>query len=123
MSPPLTVYTARVSYGGADRLDVTRKTGGSAGAPFAPSWSILGPMLEARRRGEPLTDELWNEYVTAYTAEMRTSWRLNRQPWDELLAREVVTLVCYCTDPDRCHRRVLAGLLDQAGAVDGGERP
>lgn len=46
----LAVHTARISYSGPDRLDVTRKSAGPEGLPFAPSWQILGPMLRGRRR-------------------------------------------------------------------------
>jgi hypothetical protein len=42
----LTVHTARVSYGGADRLDVSRKSAGPDGIAFAPSWAILRPALD-----------------------------------------------------------------------------
>lgn len=33
------LYTARITYSGSDRLDVTRLTAGPEGLPFAPSWS------------------------------------------------------------------------------------
>lgn len=32
-----------------------------------------------------------------------------------------MVLVCYCADAERCHRRVLAGILAKLGAVDRGE--
>lgn len=147
----LQVFTARVSYGGPDRFDVTRKSGGTGGVVFAPSWAILGPALAARKESKQLMDEClrlsglpetmaresefpymleaerieegaWKAYVPAYTAEMRGSYREHRSAWDALLARERVTLVCYCVDPERCHRRLLAGFLVKLGAVDCGER-
>ena len=125
---PLQIYTARISYSGPDRLDVTRK----AGSVFGPSWALL----RAGKSGE--ID--WQTYVEDYTAEMRWCWErgadvvdqrhrnevLDR--WHELLHRETVTLCCYCADPQRCHRTVLAGLLVKAGehlglpAVYRGER-
>lgn len=107
----LAVYTARISYAGADRLDVTRKSAGPDGLPFAPSLRILSPMLTA-----------WPTYVRAYTAEMRTSYRERRAAWDALLAREEVTLVCYCADPAYCHRTLLAEILGKLGAHVDGER-
>jgi uncharacterized protein YeaO (DUF488 family) len=132
----LTVHTARVSYDGADRLDVTRKSAGPDGIVFAPSWAILGPALKAREVAEWLLKaslwereaaarierEAWEAYVPAYLAEMRESWRANRHAWHALLARESVTLVCYCTDPERCHRTLLAGILAKLGATVAGER-
>jgi len=41
---------------------------------------------------------------------------------DQLLSREHVVLVCYCTDWQHCHRLLLAGLLERCGAVYGGEQ-
>lgn len=117
------VHTARVAYGGADRLDITRKSAWPDGLPFAPSWSILGPILRLRRSDDPFAVEhAWPKYVADYTAEMRASYRENRPAWDALLARGEVTLVCYCTYPTRCHRTVLAEILAKLGADVRGER-
>jgi hypothetical protein len=149
----LTVHTARVSYGGADRLDVTRKSAGPDGIAFAPSWAILRPALDAlrcaevmraaadvapfsgadpvryaegaeamRRAADAVRDSTWALYVEAYRSEMRESYRTQRAAWDALLARESVTLVCYCTDAARCHRTLLAGILAKLGATVAGER-
>lgn len=130
---PLEVYTARVTYAGPDRLDITRKSAGPEGLPFAPSWAIVRPMIDARRRwradGTAFADRvieenrLWYDYLVAFRAEMRASYRAHRAAWDALLARERVTLVCYCTDPYKCHRTVLArSFLTALGAVYQGER-
>lgn len=120
----LSVHTAHISYAGPDRLDVTRKSGGRDGRPFAPSWDILKPALYLRREhGAAAFEAHWPRYVLDYTNEMRLSYRLNRAAWDALLARESVTLLCYCTDPMHCHRTVLAEILGKLGAVVKGERP
>ena len=152
----LRVHTARVSYGGADRLDITRKSAPPEGIAFAPSWAILRPALDAMKRARSVRevaaaksrlelaalrspeasadvqvirtialvqeDDIWALYAQAYTLEMRESYRTQRPAWDALLARESVTLVCYCTDPARCHRTVLAGILAKLGAINEGER-
>lgn len=117
----LHVYTARVTYQGPDRLDITRKSGGPSGWPFAPSWRLLSPYLAKRRQGA-LTSPDWERYRAAYTEEMRASYRRARGAWEALLSRPEVTLVCYCPDPARCHRRLLAALLVRCGASDRGER-
>ncbi len=116
------VHTARISYRGADRLDVTRKSAGPDGVAFAPSGRILWPMINLRRTAPGMVDSVWPDYVEAYTAEMRTSYRERRPAWDALLARDEVTLVCYCTDATRCHRTVLAAILAKLGATLRGER-
>jgi hypothetical protein len=43
---PLVVETARISFGGADRLNVTRGSGGAPGSPFAPSHALFSRYLE-----------------------------------------------------------------------------
>jgi hypothetical protein len=119
----LSVHTARVSYAAADRLDITRKSAGPDGLPFAPSWRILRPMLETRRaQGVMAFAYAWLQYADDYTAEMRASYREHRPAWDRLLTRGEVTLVCYCTDAMHCHRTLLAGILGKLGAVFHGER-
>jgi uncharacterized protein DUF488 len=115
------VYTARISYSGPDRLDITRKSAGPDGLPFAPSWRILGTVLRLRRREQPVAS-YWPKYVADYTAEMRASYRDQRPAWDRLLARDEVTLCCYCTDAVHCHRTVLAEILSKLGAAVCGER-
>lgn len=124
----LTLWTANYRYAGADRFDVTRQGADQhakahgvegPGAPFAPSWVILGPAL----RG----DLPWDRYRERYTDEMRASYIRRRAAWDALLARHGdVTIVCFCADPTRCHRTILAELLVKASAgaaVYAGERP
>jgi len=140
---PLQVYTARVDYVGPDRLDITRagadrarKAGQlSPGEPFAPSWKILGPALEARKHVKAwaeagnlvvaLTEEsaLWERYAPAYVEEMRRSYKRYRAAWNALLARAEVTLCCTCVHPSHCHRFLLAEILGKLGAELRGERP
>lgn len=144
MSP--LVYTARISTRDPDRFDITRKSGGAAGTPFAPSWNILRPALDARqeaRRRREIADawppvagsgarlvrlkaddierRAWSAYVPAFEQEMRESYRRHPEAWRALLARVRVVLVCYCTDPERCHRTLLAGILGKLGADVRGE--
>lgn len=131
------VYTARVSYRGPDRLDVTRKSAPPEGLVFAPSWAILRPALDAlavarsmRAAAEHAGTQRPDDAVLAEScvemeraAEMRESYRRKRAAWNALLARDEVTLCCYCTDPEACHRTLLARkILPCLGAVYVGER-
>ncbi len=113
----LVVHTARVSYRGPDRLDVTAKSGVAA---FAPSWALLRPYLDKRHAGG-LTLADWHSYAAKYRAEMLDSMERRPDQWTQLLARDRVVLCCYCTVSDRCHRRLLAEFLVGEGAVDAGE--
>lgn len=117
----LLVYTAQIRVRCADGLDITRMTAGRDGIAFAPSWDILRPALAARR-ARVRDPERWARYVEAYTAEMRESYRLQRDAWDALLARERVVLLCYCHGVPQCHRYVLGhDILPRLGAVFEGE--
>lgn len=132
---PLTAHTARMGYTGSDWLDVTQggnirrdrvdgEKGGHRrlGLAFAPSRSLLQPFMQKRQSNNGVvTDEDWADYVERYTIEMRISYRHQRPTWGTLLSWEHVVLLCFCPDPNRCHRRVLAGILVKLGAVDGGE--
>ena len=80
-------------------------------------------MLEIRRSGRVATDEEWREYVEGYLKVMGRSHRVHKASWDALLARERVVLVCYCTNPQRCHRTILARILESLGAINRGELP
>lgn len=115
------VWTSRITYAGPHRLDITAKSGRGLGALLAPSWGILSPILAMRKRGDLAgVEAAWPRYVELYTREMRECYRAHRAAWAELLAQPRV-LVCYCTDPARCHRRVLAEVLARLGAADRGE--
>lgn len=121
----LQVFTARLGLKDPDYLDVSlqgnlRRLHRGIGIFFAPSPHLLYPFL-SKRKHRGLTEEDWKEYSARYTEEMRKSYRDRRSAWDELLSWQRVVLLCFCTDPERCHRRVLAGILTRLGAVDHGE--
>jgi len=114
----LEVWSARISTGDRDAFNVTRKSGNGV---FAPSWTILRPILDLNRAKQPISNTAWQTYCRAYLLEMSQSYRINRGEWDLLLARERVVLCCYCTDPTRCHRTVLGKILAHLGGVYYGE--
>lgn len=120
---PLSVHTCRVGFVGIDALQITRYGQTSAvGLIFAPSREILEEALAKRKSGK--LAEHWPQYVGLYTEEMRQSFRTNRSIWENLLKRESVTLLCYCTDQEHCHRTILArDILPKLGASYVGERP
>ncbi len=136
----LRVYSARLSaYQGPDAFNVTRGSGRGDGLLFAPSREILAPALRDLKRGletERLAQNerdaqwgrftrrrAWAVYWGAYVAEMRGSYAEHRRAWERLLAREEITLCCYCADPTICHRMILgAEILPTLGATYQGER-
>lgn len=141
----LQVFSARIGHPDPDAFDITRKGADAArgarqdapGEPFAPSWKVLRPALDARSQHEELmrraanavrfdlihperedgwalalaAEELaecaWNAYLLAYLAEMRASYRAHSASWKALLACSRVVLTCYCHDAEHCHRGIL----------------
>ncbi|MGH7308148.1 MAG: DUF488 family protein, N3 subclade [Candidatus Rokuibacteriota bacterium] len=114
----LRVYTAQIGkYHGADGLDITIKSASPEGRPFAPDrWD----MVLGAKRGR-LSPEAYRTY---YFDLMRASYRLHQEAWAHLLARDEVTLLCYCAPTASfCHRRILArDMLPALGAQYCGER-
>ena len=107
----LKVFTASMGYDGdKETLDITVKSGEET---FAPTWS----MVMKSKKGEMS----WQEYRKKYYEMMRKSYRQNRDRWQQLLEQDEVVLLCYCNDPERCHRRLLAEMLAEAGAEYVGE--
>jgi hypothetical protein len=131
-SDRLTIHTARISYSGEDRLDVTAKSAPAEGKPFAPTWPLVKWGLSMREQAkrklatrEPnarsFNEWWWKIYRMRYEGQMEGSGARFKVTWDALLKRERVVLVCYCTEPERCHRSVLAELLAAKGAYYAGE--
>lgn len=132
----LQVFTAPLAYKGDDRLNVSRRNNEDrVGLVFAPSETILSPMLALRGLHAGLREKdvdrehlksiwvnTWILYREAYTHEMRQSFRRHEQAWKELLGRQTVTLCCFCPAPGYCHRTVLAKILGTMKAQVCGER-
>jgi uncharacterized protein YeaO (DUF488 family) len=114
-----------------DRLDITRAGCDKAlrarkaapGEFLAPSAGLVFPALEAMKaaQDDAERDAIWSAYAREYRLEMLTSWKNRRREWTALLARERVVLVCFCRDPQRCHRTLAAGFLARLGADYRGE--
>lgn len=113
---PLRLYTSRITYKGADGIDITAKSALPQDRCFAPSWKILRPLLELRKATEgqggnvsssPSTGpsaadiayaEAYSGYIAAYTDEIRAAYRANRPRFEAVLASDSATFTCYCSD-------------------------
>jgi uncharacterized protein YeaO (DUF488 family) len=115
----LQIHTARLSYTGPDRLDITRKSADSEiGLLLAPSRQLLC-------KYHPGWGGRWNwpAYREDYLYELGHRYEERRDAFDALLLdRSEVTLVCYCRDARFCHRVLAALFLEEKGAVYLGER-
>jgi uncharacterized protein YeaO (DUF488 family) len=92
--------------------------------PWDEWWPELGPSRElldayhGKGRAGPLP---WDEYAGRYLEEMQAPsalWRI-RALVSRLAAGETITLLCSsaCVDPTRCHRTLLAALLEAPGSA------
>jgi len=94
------------------------------GQPWEEWWPDLGPsrrLLDAFH-GKAVSPLPWADYVPRYLDEMQGSaqvWRI-RALAERVAAGETVTLLCSsaCTDPERCHRTVLARLIAPSAVRD-----
>lgn len=86
-------------------------------------WPELGPsraLLDAFH-GKDAPPLAWSAYEPRYLTEMQTQlWRI-RGLGRKVAAGETVTLLCSsaCTDPQRCHRTLLARLVEAAARAAG----
>lgn len=128
------LFSSKISYDGEDRFDITRKSGGERGMPFAPREEMFRDAVRrkmARRARltrvsqgthvEQVRAE-WEAYAKDYEQWLLESQKRYPEAWRALLARPEVTIVCYCEVPARCHRSLLAHRLIELGAVYEGER-
>jgi uncharacterized protein YeaO (DUF488 family) len=81
-------------------------------------WPELGPSRELHaayygKHGPPLS---FAAYVPRYLEEMKAERERIAALATRVAAGETVTLLCSsaCTDPQRCHRTLLAALIDEA---------
>ena len=128
----LLVSTGRMGIRDPDYLDVTLQgnmrradqgeRGGhrGVGIVFAPSPELLYPFLSKRRHGG-LTELDWDDYRLRYRAEMRAGYKHHRSAWELVLSWDRVVLLCFCSDPIRCHRFLLADYFVALGARPGPE--
>ena len=91
-----------------------------AAEPWDAWWPELGPsrslLDDFHGKGASKTRLSWDAYLPRYLDEMSQPgavWRI-RALAERVKAGETVTLLCSsaCTDPERCHRTVLAELLE-----------
>lgn len=82
-------------------------------------WPEMGPsrQLLADWHGKGDAPITWEQYGQRYHDELGRQWLRIRALSDRLAAGETVTLLCSaaCTEPDRCHRTLLASVLQAAG--------
>src|SRR5437016_2469833 len=111
------IWTARVAYNGADRLDITIKNAvmGSIGWLFAPSWELVGghklytaistnkaEEIARWKKYQPLDND---QYTERYYEIVRAKYREHQALFVKLLDQDR-TLCCFCKSGAFCHRHL-----------------
>ncbi|HEX2601907.1 MAG TPA: DUF488 family protein [Gemmatimonadaceae bacterium] len=79
---------------------------------LAPSGDLVSWALS-----EPFTDKRWKKYEKAYRAQMRRPAAARLIALLAAMSRRAdLAIGCYCENPAKCHRSILADLLVGAGA-------
>lgn len=116
-----TLYTARITYSGLDRLDTTVKSADTPlGKALAPVWA----MVMSHKDGT-LTD---SDYTEHYYTLLRRRYTANPSLFQSSFNNPELTLLCYCKVGVFCHRHLAKDILTKIGianglaVIDGGER-
>ncbi len=115
------IYTSRIAYRGADRLDTTVKSGAGLGKLLAPTWELVGGVKRHETQGRdprwlkytPLTHE---QYTDDYYALLRERYKADAAPFIELVQRERLVICCYCAAGAFCHRHLAVDILSKIAA-------
>lgn len=122
----ITVCSARLSYGGPGRLDITRSNAWKArqagcvadGELFAPEVDLLSAVRASRI--------IVDEYFARYRAQLE---RINKAALRSILNGvygDRLVGVCFCPPRDgvlTCHRTIWREFMVARGAIEGGELP
>lgn len=110
----LDVYTSQYNYKGENRLDITIKGGDPLGKYFAPTWELL-----MNYKNKRITKD---QYTSIYYDLMRKRYLENNKPFNELLSRKKIVMVCFERPEEGfCHRYILSNILSKLGAQYRGE--
>lgn len=118
------IYTSRIAYRGADRLDTTVKSGVGLGKLLAPTWELVGGVKrhETQNRDPrwlkyaPLTHD---QYTDGYYALLRDRYKAALAPFMQLIQRERLVVCCYCAAETFCHRHLAVDILSKISAHHG----
>lgn len=84
---------------------------------WLPELAPSAPVV-SRALAEPWTPARWRQFERIYRKEMGApAARHLIEALAALSATTDLAVGCYCEDPSRCHRSVLAELLESAGGV------
>jgi hypothetical protein len=113
------IYTARYSYCGPDRVDITVKGKDPLFSGLAPTWD----MVRGFKNGTLTPAAYTGMYFDLINQRLKSGNKSLTNLHKSYLENGSVTLVCFCPADSFCHRYLLAHKLCQDWAIPyGGER-
>lgn len=109
----LRIGTVRRPPRGVKKDDYARRDYYDVWLPeLAPSGDLVSWALS-----EPFTEKRWTKYEKAYRAQMRRPAAARLIALLAAMSHQTnLSIGCYCQNPAKCHRSILAKLLADAGA-------
>lgn len=109
----LRIGTVRRPPRGVKKDDYARRDYYDVWLPeLAPSGDLVSWALS-----EPFTEKRWTKYEKAYRAQMRRPAAARLIALLAAMSHQTsLSIGCYCENPAKCHRSILASLLADAGA-------
>lgn len=98
-----TIYTSHYRYGGPDRTDITAKGQDVDGKAFAPTRDMVMGINNGTMSEKEYLDRYWDQLNN----------RIPTKSWDWLLSAPERTFVCFCNEPNFCHRNILSHYILQ----------
>ena len=129
------LYTSRIAYRGADRLDTTVKSGAGLGKLLAPTWELVGGVkrhetCDRDARWLKYTSLTYEQYTDSYYALLRQRYQVDAALFVKLVQRERLVICCYCAAGGAfCHRHLAVDILSKIAVhhglplICGGELP
>lgn len=85
---------------------------------LSPSWDLFSKFQELKKAGNWNQDAFVKIYTPQFLTEMQSEQaekKLNELYYKDRDGKRIA-LVCFCPNEDMCHRSIIAGMLQGAGA-------
>ena len=87
---------------------------------LSPSWELFQEYLKLKNQGDWDTQTFESIYVPWFLREIAENKGNSRDKLNwlwKLATTQDVTVACFCTDEELCHRSIVAGLIQGVGGV------
>jgi len=108
----MNIYTAHYKYNGPDRIDITVKSAKFPDDILAPTWNMVKEYKAGTLSQWDYTVKYFSLIISRFYTQSSTSVSsltaiLNNHPQ--------ITLVCFCSTGEFCHRILAARMIENMG--------